>query len=370
MRRRTRSLAALAGLFGCLSFASSSPALTPPTPPLPVHVVFTGTGTFKLDNKPGDEVTAEDHLVWTTEYSSTIDGEGRLSPAEAVPSATVGDFLFADELFAVNCTGPLSTTPGPQTPGDPHPPPETTPSPKVEGFEVQSVAYLSTYDGDVAFSRCLGEKEFEGQGEAASNVGEVLDNYLPDAMTATLAPLPRQSLLTSGAAIHVENVNQQAAPTQVPESCSDLFGLPNPDDCTMSLSWSGTVLIDASAGCPVILAGPPPACVGSAGMTLAQLDAGFDADATGAGSASLSVTASSSPGSAARAHASRRVLVASAKTSANRAGRLRLRPHLTGAGRRLVARSRRLHVLVQIAFKPRSGGHAHTTRLSTVVRSR
>jgi hypothetical protein len=80
---------------------------------------------------------------------------------------------------------------------------------------------------------------------------------------------------------------------------------------------------------------------------------------------------SASAGGALSSHAAtaaRQIVIASASTKVMHAGRVRLRPRLTAAGRRLLKRSRRLKVTVQIVFRPRSG-LAHTTRFATVLNS-
>ncbi len=48
------------------------------------------------------------------------------------------------------------------------------------------------------------------------------------------------------------------------------------------------------------------------------------------------------------------------------AGKVRLRPKLTPAGKTLVAHPRRVAATIQVVFKPRSG-RAHTTRMNTVL---
>jgi hypothetical protein len=81
---------------------------------------------------------------------------------------------------------------------------------------------------------------------------------------------------------------------------------------------SGTVLLDADAGCPLILAGPTLACLPPKGTTVTAVTAGVDTDATGPGTTGVTVTAADASG----AHASiaRRVVIASASVKVTHPG--------------------------------------------------
>jgi hypothetical protein len=182
--------------------AAAARAGTPALPehPIPVHVVFSGTGQFHYDNSEGS-------------YA------------------------------------------GPFPPGTPTPPPETTPAPRTDALVIQGITYLSADPG--RFSDCVGARgDFDGSGEAADGVGTVLDQSLPGALAARIPQVSRQAFLAGGVALRTIPVSDADAPTQIPESCADLFGIDDPSKCTETLSWSGTVLLDATAGCPLILAGP------------------------------------------------------------------------------------------------------------------
>ena len=341
----------------------------PPLPeePIPVHVTFVGSGSFNYSNTEGSTAAADDELSWHVEYQAALMPDGTLTLSSDSPSPTAGNYLFTDSFYGVSCTGTISTVPQPVPPGTPNAPPETTPRPTVEGTLVQSVTYLSTDPSN--FTSCKGSLlEYEGEGEAASGVAEVLNNYLPGALTARIIAVPRQVFLGGGVAFKTEPVSYSAAPTQLPDSCAPLFGIDDPNQCTNGLSWSGVVILDATAGCPVILATPAPACMPASGTPLGSFTGGVDADATGPGTAILSAVAAGGAHGA-RAAAARPVVIAKASARASRAGTLRLRPRITTAGRRLLAHSHRVKVSIRIVFKPRSGA-ARTTRYATVLTRR
>jgi hypothetical protein len=290
--------------------AAAARAGTPTLPehPIPVHVVFSGTGQFHYDNSEGS-------------YA------------------------------------------GPFPPGTPTPPPETTPAPRTDALVIQGITYLSADPG--RFSDCVGARgDFDGSGEAADGVGTVLDQSLPGALAARIPQVSRQAFLAGGVALRTIPVSDADAPTQIPESCADLFGIDDPSKCTETLSWSGTVLLDATAGCPLILAGPSLACMPPSGTPLPAFTRGLETEAAGPGTVSMSATAVAASG--AHAAAARRVLIAAATVKVKRAGRVRLRPRLTAAGQRLLSHSGRLKVTVQVVFKPRSG-HARASRFTTVL---
>lgn len=350
----------------CLPAAARA-AGAPPLPelPIPVHVTFTGSGSFHYDNSKGTHAHADDEVSWHVEYQSALMPDGTLTPSSDTPSGTAGKYFFTDDFYGVNCSGTISTVPQIVPPGTPGAPPETTPRPTAEGSFVQSITYLSTDPAN--YTDCKGTLlEYEGEGEAASGVAEVLNNYLPGVLTARIRALPRRSFLAGGVAVSVEPVSSTEAPEQVPGSCAALFGIDDPSQCTAGLNWSGAVILDATAGCPVILADPAPACMPS-DTPLSSFAGGIDADATGAGTASLSATAAGARG--ASAAAAKSVLVASASAKATRAEKVRLRPRISPAGRRLLAHTHRLKVSIRIVFKPRSGA-ASTTRFATVLTRR
>lgn len=344
-------------------------AAPPPLPdePIPVHVTFVGSGHFHYNNSKGSDATAEDQLSWHVEYQSVLQPDGSLTVSSDTPAPTAGDYTFTDSFYGVSCAGAISTTPVPVPPGTPNPPPEVTPRPIAEGTLIQSLTYLSADPGD--YASCNGTLlDFAGEGEAAAGVGEVLDNYLPGALTARIALVPRQAFLASGAALRTESVSDTGAPVQLPDSCAPLFGIDDPSQCTIGLSWSGTVILDATAGCPVIVATPAPACMPSSGLPVGSFIGGVDADASGPGTATLSAVAAGGAHGA-LASAARSVVIAKASARASRAGVVRLRPRITAAGKRVLARSRRLKVSIRIVFKPRSGA-GRTTRYSTVLTRR
>jgi hypothetical protein len=138
----------------------------------------------------------------------------------------------------------------------------------------------------------------------------------------------------------------------------------DPSQCQISLDWSGIVLRDATAGCPIILAGPSLACMPLAGTPVGAFTQGVETDATGPGTASVSAAASGASG--AHAALARRIVIASGSVKVKHAGRVHLRPKLTPAGTALFKRSRRVKVTIQTTFKPKSG-HARTTHVNTVL---
>jgi hypothetical protein len=340
----------------------------PPIPelPIPVHVTFTGSGSFNYDNTEIGHAHADDELSWHVEYQSVLLPGGTLGPSSATPEPTAGKYFYDDDFYGVNCNGTISTIPKIVPPGTPDAPPETTPRPTAEGSLVQSITYLST--DPVNYSGCKGTViEYEAEGEAASGVAEVLNNYLPGALTAQIIPMPRSTFLAAGVASWVQPVSSSSALEPVPYSCAPLFGINDPSKCTATLTWSGVVILDATAGCPVILADPAPACMPTSGTPLSSFTGGVDADATGPGTASVTATAVLAHG--ASAGAAKSVVIATASAKTTRAGKVRLRPRITPAGRRALAHSHRLKVSVQVVFKPRSGA-ATTARYATVLTHR
>ncbi|MGZ4166767.1 MAG: hypothetical protein ACXVSE_15780 [Solirubrobacteraceae bacterium] len=361
------ALAAIVALVGPGAAQAAAPTL--PETPIPVHVVFTGTGRFHYDNSVGSHAVADDQLDWDVDYQAELQPDGSLTATSGLPPATAGTYTFTDDFYGVACSGPISTVPqsGPPEPGDPNPPPETTPSPQTDGLLVQSITYLS--NDPAKFSDCVGSLDgFDGSGEAADGVSTVLSTYLPGALTARIPAVPRPAFLAGGVALRILPVSNADAPTQIPPSCADMFGIEDPSQCSISLSWNGTVTLDATAGCPIILATPTPVCMPSSGTPLSDLTQGVETDATGPGTASVTVTAAAVARShMAGAHApARQIVIATAATKVTRAGRVRLRPRITPAGRRLIERTRRMKVTVQVTFRPRSG-HARTTRWQTVL---
>lgn len=363
-----RALAtAVTALAACAAFASGAGAKEPVLPelPIPVHVVFNGLGQFHYDNSAGSHAVGDDTLNWDIEYQAELLPDGSLTAASNIPPSTAGTYLFTDDFYEMSCSGSISTVPepGPFPPDFPNPPPETTPAPNADGLLIQGITYLST--DPARFTNCVGQRgNYDGSGEAADGVGSVLDQYLPGALTARIPAVPRQAFLAAGVAQRVIPVAYDEAPTQIAMSCADFFGIEDPSQCQISLDWSGTVLLDATAGCPLILAGPSLACMPPSGMPVRAFTQGVEADATGPGTASVSVTAAAASG--AHAAIARHLVIATASVKVKHAGRVRLRPKLTAAGKALVKRSKRVKVTVQTVFKPKSG-HAHTTRVNTVL---
>ena len=371
MRRRALARVAVAVLAAAAAcgavVAATAGATTPALPelPIPVHVVFTGSGQFHYDNSAGSHAVGDDTLDWDVEYQAELLPDGSLTAASVIPPATAGTYTFTDDFYEVSCSGPISTAPepGPFPPDFPNPPPATTPAPTADGLLVQGITYLST--DPARFSNCVGQRgDYDGSGETADGVGSVLDQYLPGALTARIPAISRQELLAPGAALRSIPVAYEQAPTQIDASCADFFGIEDPSQCQISLDWSGTVLLDATAGCPVILAGPTLACLPAQGTPVTAVTDGIDTDATGPGTATVSVTAAGASG----AHASiaRRIVIASASVKVTRAGRVRLRPRLTAAGTALFKHAKRVKATIQTTFKPRSGP-ARTTRATTVL---
>ena len=105
----------------------------------------------------------------------------------------------------------------------------------------------------------------------------------------------------------------------------------------------------------------------SSGTPLSAFTQGVETDATGPGTASISATAAGAS-TAHIATAARQIVIASASAKVRHAGRVRLRPRVTAAGRLLLKRSRRVKVTVQVVFRPRSG-HARTTRFTTILKT-
>ncbi len=362
-----RAAVVVFGVVGALCAPAPAGAQAPlPETAIPVHVVFVGSGTFHYDNSEGSHAVGDDNLSWDVEYQAALEPDGSLTGTQGVPPTNAGNYLFSDDFYGVSCSGAISTEPPPREPGDPNPPPETTPVPSAEGTLIQGLTYLSPDPAN--FSNCIGTLDgYDGSGEVADGVATVLNQYLPGALAARIPALPRQAFLAGGVAQRVIPVSSADAPTQIPSSCADLFGIDDPSKCTISLSWSGTVVLDATAGCPVILATPAPACMPMDGTPVSAFTQGVETDATGPGTASMSATAGGGLSSHA-ATAARQIVIASASAKVRHAGRVRLRPRLTAAGRRLLKHSRRVKVTVQIVWRPRSG-HAHTTRSTTILKT-
>jgi hypothetical protein len=359
--------AAVAAVAACGAVVAPASGATTALPelPIPVHVVFSGSGQFHYDNSAGSHAVGDAKLDWDLEYQAQLLPDGSLTAASVVAPATAGSYTFTDDFYEVSCSGPISTVPepGPFPPDFPNPPPESTPAPKADGLLVQGVTYLSTDPG--RFSNCTGQRgDYDGSGEAADGVGSVLDQYLPGALTARIPAIPRQEFLAPGVALRTVPVDYADAPTQIDQSCAAIFGIEDPSQCQISLNWSGIVLLDATAGCPLILAGPTLACLPPKATPVTAVTAGVDTDATGPGTAGVTVTAASASG----AHASiaRRIVIASVSVKVKHAGRVRLRPRLTAAGTALFKHSRRVKATIQTVFRPRSG-RARTARVTTVL---
>lgn len=357
---------AAAAAWGALA-APEAGAKTPVLPehPIPVHVVFSGSGQFHYDNSAGSHAVGDDMLNWNVEYQALLQPDGSLTVASDLPPSSAGTYTFTDDFYELSCSGEISTAPepGPFPPGFPNPPPETTPAPVADGLIVQGITYLTT--DPAQFTNCIGKRgDYDGSGETADGVGSVLDQYLPGALSARIPAIPRQALLAGGIAQRVFDVSDTGAPTQIPESCADFFGIEDPSQCRISLEWNGIVLLDATAGCPVILAGPSLACMPLSATPVGALTEGVETDATGPGTASVSATASG--GSSAHAAVARRVVIASAAIKVKHAGRVRLHPKLTVAGTALFKRTKRVKVTIQTTFTPKTG-RAHTAHLNTVL---
>jgi hypothetical protein len=366
-------VAGVTALVGCaaLCVAASAAAKPPTVPelPIPVHIVFAGSGEFHYDNSAGFHVTGDDQLSWDVDYDAQMRPDGSLTAEASQPPATAGDYTFDDFFFEVACSGPISTVPepGPFEPGFPDPPPETTPAPKADGLLIEGITYLSS--DPEKFSNCTGKRgDFDGSGEAADGVGRVLDQDLPGALTAHIPAITRPEFLAGGVARRAIDVSYADAPTQIPESCADLFGIEDPSKCQIGLDWTGTVSIDGTAGCPVILYVPALACMPPSGTPVGAFIGGVEIVVTGPGAAGVSATAAGAGGSASHAVIARQIVIASGSSEVKRPGRIRVRPRLTAAGRRLFKHSRRLKVRVKTVFKPKHG-HARTTRVQTILTS-
>jgi hypothetical protein len=363
-----RAALMVAGIVSCALTPAAAGAKPPPLPeePIPVHVVFDGTGTFHYDNSEGSTAIGDDQLNWDVDYQALLEPDGSLTIAQGQSPTTAGNYTFTDDFYGVSCHGEISTAPPPREPGDPNPPPETTPAPTAEGTAIQGITYLSP--DPAQYSNCTGTLDgagYDGSGETADGVATVLNQYLPGALSARIPAVPRQAFLAGGAAQRVFRVSYADAPTQIPESCADLFGIDDPSKCTIRLSWSGLVVLDATAGCPIIVAAPGPACMPLSGTPLSSFTGGIETDASGPGTASLSATAAGGVSSH-MAVAARQIVIASVSVKVAHPGRVRLRPRLTAAGRRLLRHARKVKVTVQVVFRPRSGP-AHTTRFTTTL---
>jgi hypothetical protein len=363
--RQRRVPALVAAAFAVLASAAGAKTPVLPESPIPVHVVFTGSGQFHYDNSAGSHATGDDNLNWDVDYQALLMPDGSLTTASQPPPGTAGTYTFTDDFYEMSCSGEISTVPepGPFPPGFPNPPPESTPAPKADGLLIQGITYLST--DPAKFSNCVGRRgDYDGSGETADGVGSVLDQYLPGALTARIPAIARQAFLSGGVAQRVIAVSDTDAPTQIPESCADFFGIEDPSQCQISLEWNGTVLLDATAGCPIILIGPSLACMPLSGTSVGAFTQGVEADATGPGTAGVSATAGGASGS--HAAIARRIVIAAASVTVKHAGRVRLRPRLTAAGKALFRQSKRVKVTIQTTFKPKSG-HARTTHVNTVL---
>jgi hypothetical protein len=359
-RRPVVAIAALVLVLAVPASASAGGAA-----PLPVHVTFAGSGLFHLTNTEGSNRVLDEKLDWTVEYRTLLNPDGTLATATAQPVMAPGTYEFHDDFYGINCAAALSAQPPPTFPGDPFPPPASTPQPQAGGNDVQSITYLSPDPDSAAYSQC-GEV---GDVEASRAAAGVLDDYLPGVLTARLSPVPRSAFLAGGAALRVERVSDGDAAAQLPASCAESYGIQDPSKCTMRLSWSGTVILDATAACPLILAGPPLSCLPPGGVSARAFEKGLDASAPGAGSVGMTATAARAKGSASasRRRKAKPVVIAKARAKARHAGAVRLRPRLTRAGRRALGHTHRLKVVVRTTFTPKHG-HRRVTRFATSLR--
>ncbi|HEY1595402.1 MAG TPA: hypothetical protein VGF74_08400 [Thermoleophilaceae bacterium] len=370
-----KSPAAAALVAACLIGAAAFPALAAGAPesPIPVHITYSGVGTFHMTNSAGGVSEATDNFTWTLEYSSTLNTDGSFTPATGTVDEWPGSYTFDEPDESVSCSGALPTNPPPAVPGEVPEPPSTTPLPQLQGLDIQSLTYLSPDQTDPAYAGCQGQEPgdglpFDATGIASDHAAGLPDNFLPGVMTAHLVPLPLPQFLAEHA-LHVQTVSDAQAVDQLPESCAPEYGLDNPNDCQMSIHWSGTLIVDGTAACPLILVTSgglmclPPA------TTVNQFEQGFSENAPGAGSYGMSATAAGSHASAAAHHRKRKpVVIARAKAKARHAGSVRLKPRLTPAGKRALKRAKRLKVTVRVVFTPKHGKRHVTSRALTLKR--
>jgi hypothetical protein len=356
----------------CLIGAAAFPALAAGAPesPIPVHITYSGTGTFHMTNSVGGTSEATDQFNWTLEYSSTLNADGSFAPATGTVDNWPGSYTFDEPDQSVSCGGTLPTNPPPAFPGEDPAPPPTTPLPQLQGLDVQSLTYLSPNQEDPAYASCQGQDPgdglpFDATGIASDHAAGLPDNFLPGVMTAHLAPLPPQQFLAEHA-LHIQTVSDSQAIDQLPESCAPQYGEDNPSDCQMSIHWSGTLLIDGTAACPLILVSSGGLMCLPPSTTVSQFEHGFSENAPGAGSFGMTATAADAHAGAFVSKRRKPVVIATAKARARHAGSIRLKPRLTPAGKRALRRAKRLKVTLRVVFTPTHGKKHVTTRALTL----
>lgn len=247
--RLIATLAAALALISALALGGASPAAAASTP---VQVIFSGSGTYTIDQTyvgPGGSCTSHDvaTLTWSASFQTTIDN-GELQSATGELAAGIGPgnlaFTIAGTCIYKNIVPPCNTQ---LTFSSSTPPSLTAGGSKVEA---QSIV------GGLTAAPC----EPTDAGFIGSDVS-VLQASLPGSLTA-VADMQSRSLAPGSST----SVSSSSAPSSVSSSCIAVgaHGTGN-TSCSASLSWSGTISITCGKGTETGVtkpstSGPRPVC--------------------------------------------------------------------------------------------------------------
>jgi hypothetical protein len=255
MRRIVRLVAVplSAAILATAACGGSAQAATPTSSSatIPAHVTFkVSDGTFVATHNQGagNTTQATDSFGFSVSYPAEIDADGLLAITGPGAYGSIpgngtspnglpipGTYHFTDSFYNVDCRGTIPLDPGAASPAGS----VSTTTPQTLGVQSLTGVDLS---GNSGYEGCQGAPDqngnsFDGQGEAANNVG-VFELWLPDIFSARLTIPP--GALDRGS--YTKEVTSADAVAQVPSSCSDEF--PG-GTCSMSLTWSGEVDITA-----------------------------------------------------------------------------------------------------------------------------
>lgn len=246
--RLIATLAAALVIAGALALGGASAAATASTP---VQVIFSGSGTYTIEQTyvgSGGSCTSHDvaTLTWSASFQTTIDS-GELQSATGELAAAIGPGSLAFTITGTcvynglvpPCNTPLTLS-------------STPPSLTVAGTKVEAQSLVGT----VTAAPC----EPTDAGFIGSDVS-VLQASLPGSLTAVAGT--HSGSLAPGSSTSVSSAN---APSHVASSCLAVGAHGTGDtSCSASLSWSGTISITCGEGTTRVktkpsTAAPHPVC--------------------------------------------------------------------------------------------------------------